>query len=70
VSRLGVIKKLGGNRAKTADRRDIPYHMTSCLAIKAGRKKGEESSQVTLTCDEALLSWRWLNTCLLMGTSE
>jgi len=28
------------------------------------------SSQVTVTCDGALLSWRWLDTGLLMGSSE
>ena len=28
------------------------------------------SSQITVTRDGALLSWRWLNTCLLMGSSE
>jgi len=28
------------------------------------------SSQVTVTRDGALLSWSWLNTCLLMGSSE
>ena len=27
-------------------------------------------SHDTATCDGALLSWRWLNTCLLMGRSE
>ena len=28
------------------------------------------SSQVSVTHDGALLCWRWLNTCLLMGSSE
>jgi len=28
------------------------------------------SSQVTIVCEGALLSWRWLNTCLPMGSSE
>ena len=49
-----------------ADQRDIPYHMASCSAYKAGgkRRRGWHSewwrlsSQVTITCDEALLSWR------------
>jgi len=27
-------------------------------------------SQVTVTRDGALLSWEWLNTCLLMGSGE
>ena len=45
---------------------------------KLGEGKGREgcsewwclSSQGTVTCDGALLSWTWLNTCLLMGSSE
>lgn len=28
------------------------------------------SSQVTVLCDKALLSWKWLNLCLLMAPSE
>lgn len=28
------------------------------------------SSQVAITCDGALPSWRWLKTCLPMGSSE
>ena len=28
------------------------------------------SSQVTIGHDGALLSWRWLNTCLPMGSAE
>lgn len=28
------------------------------------------SSQVTIMLDGALLSWRWLNTCLSLGSSE
>ncbi|XP_076190115.1 protein unc-93 homolog A isoform X3 [Aptenodytes patagonicus] len=60
------------------DQRDNPHHMTSCSAYKAGgrRRKGGRSdqwrlsSQVTITHDGALLSWRWLNTCLPMGRSE
>ena len=28
------------------------------------------SSQVTIMCDGALLSWRWLNSCLPMGSGE
>ena len=52
--------------------------MMSCSAIKAGgrRRKGGRSelwllsTQVTIMCDGALLSWRCLNTCLPMGSSE
>ena len=58
------------------DQRDIPDHMASCSAYKAGgrRKRGHSElwhlpSQVTITRDGALLSWRWLNTCLPMGNS-
>ena len=50
------------------DPRDIPDHMMSCLAYKAGgrRRKGGTFritaivSQVTVTRDGALLSWRCL----------
>ena len=62
------------------DQRDLPCDTVSCSAYKAGgrRRKGGRtclkwqrlSSQVTIRCDGALLSWRWLNTCLLMGSSE
>ena len=52
------------------------WHHAQC--IKAGMKEeggntwrdGVLSSQVTIMCDGALLSWRWLYTCLLMGSSE
>ena len=61
-----------------ADQRDmIPYDVM--LSIWSSRKKEERgdvqsdgglSSQVTAMCDGALLSWRWLNTCLPRGSSE
>jgi len=40
-----------------------------------GRKGGHSelwhlSSQVTVSCDGTLLSWRWLNTYLPMGSRE
>jgi len=75
-------EKLGGDTARTADPRGIPYHMASHSSYEAGgrrRKGGGDggrwegwwlSSQVTITCDRALFSWRWLNTCLPMGNSE
>jgi len=52
--------------------------MTLRSAIRAqggGRKRGCPegwclSSQVTIKRDEALLSWKWLNISLLMGSSE
>jgi len=52
--------------------------MASCSACKVGGKEGKGvhsescflSSHVTVTLDGALLSWRWLNTSLLMGRSE
>ena len=50
VSRQGVHKELGGDTARTADpndQRDIPYHMTSRSAYKAGgrrRKRGDIQS--------------------------
>ena len=59
------------------DQRDIPHHTTSCSAIKTGgrRRKGRMFGvmafpyQVIVMCDKALLSWRWLNIFLLMGSS-
>jgi len=60
------------------DQRDILYHMASSSVIKAGGKNGEEGSselwclacQQTLTRGEVLLSWRQLNSCLLICRSE
>ena len=60
------------------DQRGTSYHMMSCSAHKDGerRRKGASSewwrlsSQVTVMCDGALPSWRWLNTCLQKGSSE
>lgn len=50
------------------------FNMESCSAYKAGRRKGNVwsdgflTSQVTVRHDTALLSWKQLNTCLLMGS--
>jgi len=58
------------------DQRDIPDHMMSCSAKKAGeRREGNSeswhlSSEVSVTPDGALLSWEWLNICLLIASSE
>jgi len=58
------------------DQRDIPYHMITCSAIKAGGNMDRMEGlwclpfQVTVACEGALLSWRWMNTCLPMGSSE
>jgi len=50
----------------------MPYDVV--LGEEEGRggcsKLWRLSSQVTVTCDGALLYWRWLNTCLPMGSSE
>lgn len=56
------------------EQRDISHHMTLCLAVKNQKKKVEVgpghlwswclSSQPTIICAEALLSWKWLNICL------
>ena len=80
--RLGVHKKLGRDTAGTADPTwpkgySIPYG--SCSVYKAGgrRRKGGGIFGVmvfifpsNLMCDGAPLSWRWLNTCLPMGSRE
>jgi len=62
----------------TAAQRDIPCHMISCSAYKSGgrRSKGGTfrvmalSLQVTIMHDEALFSWRRMNTCLPIGSTE
>jgi len=53
----------------------IRHHAQQCEA--GGRRmKGEHSelqhlpSQVIVKCDGVLFSWRWLSTCLPMGSSE
>jgi len=44
------------------------------LGEEEGRGRCSEpwhlSSQMFVICDGALLSWRWLNSCLLMGSRE
>lgn len=55
-----------------------PDHIAACSGYKVGRRKKEVgcleewplSSQVTITCDGALLSWIQLNTCLPMEKNE
>lgn len=76
ASRVEAGKRLGEDIARTADQRDITYHMTSCWAIKAKRKEemggggGRHSllkhlsSEATATRIEALLPRKWLDiTC-------
>ena len=79
ASRLGLHKKLGVDAAGTADPNWPKGYSILCdVILKHGgrRKKGvcsewwHLSSQVTITRDGALLSWRWLNTCLPMGSAE
>jgi len=59
--------------------KDIPFRMASRSTVKAGEDMEEAeghfelqllSSQVTITCYEALLSWKWLSLCLMMRSSE
>jgi len=77
VSRIAVHKEFGVDTARTADRnrpKGYPtvYHVL--LSNKSWGKKEESgcsefcllSFQVTVICDGALLSCRWLNTCLPM----
>ena len=78
-SRLGMHKKLGRNTAGTADPDwpkgySTPYDITLCNKNwgKEGGRWGclqlwSLSSQVTVKYGGALLSWTWLNTCLLLG---
>ena len=57
--------------------RDILYHTTPCAAYKAGRRrKGQTFGVMVFVFPSnrytwwSLLWWRWLNTCLPMGSSE
>lgn len=82
MSRFRISKELEGiqmEQLTPADQRVIPYSVISCSAYKTGkrrrRKKGSSEfwslySQVTTACDEMLLSWGWLNTCLCMVSGE
>lgn len=82
VRRLGCTRSWEGTlpgQLTPTNQRNIPSHLIpSDSAIKAGGKQEEVwhlvlwhlSSQVTIKRDEALLSWKWLNVCLLMGTSD
>ena len=81
ASRLGVHKWLGGDTGRTADPNwpkgcPVPYDIMHSNK-PWGKKKGGTfgvmfflSSQVTAMCGGALLSWKWLNTRLLMWSSE
>jgi len=83
VSGLGVPKELGGDTAGMADPTwPKGYSMTHNVMLsnkKLGIEGGSRgtrsewrrlSSQVTATHNGALLSWGWLNTCLLTGSGE
>ena len=55
----------------------MPYDVMLSIWSWGKKKEGGEcsewwclSSQVMFTHDGALRCWRWLNTCLLMGSSE
>jgi len=77
-----VHKKLGKDTAGTADPiRPKGYYIPYDIVFnnKTGGEEGGKgeclllfhlSSQVAFMRDGALLSWGWLNTCLLMGSSE
>lgn len=62
------------------DPKDIPDHVASCSAYRAGGRTREVCretfgvvvfvSQVNVTCDGALLSWGCLNPCLPLGSGE
>lgn len=75
---LGVHKKLGGHRARTAVFKwpkvySILYGVRLRIPGMGRRRKGRHSelchlsSQVTVMCDGA---WGWLNSCLSQGNSE
>lgn len=58
------------------DHTDIPDHMASWSGgEEGGNRRGHLqwrpwSSRVTVMCHEALVSWRWLSTCLSLGSGE
>ena len=62
----------------STNQRNIPHHMALCSAMKAGGKRMKVghselchfSSQVNFMSDGDLLSWKWLNTCLPMRSSN
>lgn len=41
-----------------------------CLVECGHTKSAVKASQVTITCGEALLYCKWINTCLLVGSNE
>lgn len=61
----------------STEQRDISHHMMSSSKVKSGRKEKNGiliklqhmSSQLTITCDGVLFSWRWPNTFQLTGIS-
>lgn len=74
--------RFGGEAARAGDPnwpKGVPDNLTSCSVDKAERKKKESRghlewwhlcSQVNISHNEALPSWRWLNTCLPMWSRE
>ena len=72
--------RLGEDTVRRGDPNQGIFHTISNHAqcINGGKEQeGVEilelwhlTSQVTITCHGALLSWRWLNSCLPMGSSE
>lgn len=77
---LRVHEELGGDRAWTAyptDQRDIPDHMASWSVCRArGRRKEglleqeHLSSQASVTHHGAPMPWKWMDTCLSLGSGE
>jgi len=80
--RLGVHEKLEGDTARPADPslpKDYPMQHNTVLSNKKLEKEGGReghlklwclSSQLTFMHDEVLLSWKWLNSCLPVQSSE
>ena len=81
VGSPGVHKKLGGDTARTAGPSWPQGCPTPYDVVLSNKSWGKEEkgggiqlwclpSQVTIAHDQALLSWKRLNTCLPMGGSE
>lgn len=67
----GCTRSWEGTQLMLAEQRDIADHMMPSSAYKAeggGRKELCLPAQVITTRDVALLSWRQLSICLLMGS--
>lgn len=70
-------ERAGTGQLTSTEQRDIPHPMMSCSEIKLSGKEENDtlkefqhvSSQVIITRDGALFSWRWPDSCQPTGNS-